>query len=423
MRNLFSRLISVTVIWFMVVVVASCGGVGKPSEVVIPERTPQAPLFAKEDGAILKAQIREGANPQAYSVALSWAGAVEASEAWTIYRDSPSRPRTFLGTLEKEKRDFLDDGAPPGETVSYLLIDGTSVENARHYRGEIKIPRDMVLSSPLSIKRLSGVHRLFLRSGAKVIGEDGQLEINVDQIISENAMVMTYADEDAAPVGHPGRSAEHLIIRANRGAGLLQVVARGQRAGAGTRGGDGENGRAGKPGQPCELESIFAFHQTLAEMAADQLWYKEEGPKYPATDHRWLTSRCSVQPGNGFDGEPGGKGSRGGVGPRGGNAGNILVEIANPAGFQVAPLNIGGAGGAGGLGGAGGKGGAGGPAGATDPVGKCHPANPGKAGPEGAAGEAGDPGQSGKSGLICLKLGAAITPDCDKIPPSAPYVW
>ena len=396
-----------------------CGGLGKPDDKKPAVPVPAATPLLNAGTEALKATLEEGSTPQSFSVTLSWS---TDSDKVSLYRESLSRPRQLVGSFDRAVKGLTDRDLPLGETVTYLLIEEADL--GRTSKVQIPVPRDMEVKGLLVTKRISGIHRLFLQRDAEVAGADGQLEIDVDQVISDEGILRSFTRDAAASLGNPGRVGEYVVLRARRGAGNLIVLAHGQRGGDGVPGFEGAIGAAGKPGVAATLVKNYivkplrpwpVFELNHPDVLADT------AGKRPG-EFGWNFWECNTPPTEGGVGEVGGKGGNGSWGARGGDAGNIFVQVANPGGLQVFPQSYGGAGGFAGRGGAGGKGGPGGLPGMRDGGELCAAAKTGSTGPVGPQGDLGEPGPAGKGGITCLKMGNAQFGDCDKLPGAAPYV-
>lgn len=404
-----------------VLVLVGCGGLDKGGEKRPGPAVPAPTPLSSTGGETLKATLLEGATPQAYTVTLNWNS---ESDRVALYRESPSRARQLVGTFDRTVKTFAESDLPAGETVTYTLTEESDL--GRTTKVQLTVPRDLEVTGRLSTKRITGIQRLFLKKGAEVVGIDGQLEIHVDQVISEEALLRSFPPESAASQGNPGASGEFIVVRARRGAGTLFVMAHGQTGGQGLTGPDGERGSEGKPGLAATLVSNLFISSPM----------RPEPPVLPLTDPEltrftagkppgdmsWAFYKCHTAPTDGGTGGAGAKGGKGSPGARGGNAGNLFVSVTNPGGLHVVPQSYGGFGGVAGRGGPGGKGGPGGQPGTRDGGELCPSAKVGPLGPNGPEGDAGEAGPAGDKGIVCLKLGNARFGDCDQLPGAAPYL-
>ncbi len=399
---------------------AGCGILNKDSH--SPSTTaPRPPLSPKEDTRGLSATLIEGAAPQAFQVHLKWPELPESAEAWTLLRESKTRNRTALGILEKGTREFIDNDVQPGEFCRYLLIEGTTVESARAFRAEIAIPRDLEIQGSKTFRTISGIHRLFLRAGSTLIAEEGALEINVDEIVSEGATITSFLQDAVPPQGQAGRSGGYLVIKAAKGNGILFVNGRGERGGAGQPGVPGVAGTVGAQGTPFKMQLSAELRKSRWSEFIDAAVLLHDLRNKPLNDPHWQNLECLTPPGNGQPGTSGGKGGQGFTGNRGGDGAKIFAHIQNPSGIEIRPTSLPGLGGKGGAGGPGGIGGPGGGPGVRDPAHFCPAAQSGLQGPMGPLGDEGPEGPSGVTNPVCLKMGSAVYGECQAFPSVPPF--
>jgi len=229
-----------------------------------------------------------------------------------------------------------------------------------------------------------------------------------------------FAPDVPAPTGQAGRPGRHVVVKAARGSGVLNLWGNGENGGRGLPGASGNVGAPGRQG----YASVPDFAAIALAHVEDVFGQRPQtgllGPPNQTTA-RPKRNFCSQPPTDGTPGERGGKGQSGGTGLLGGDAAKIFVQLHHPAGLEVRALSVPGRGGEGGDGGPGGAGGVGGLAGLCDRP-HCPEA---KNGPNGEAGPKGDAGTAGPAGApapICLKLGAAVQGDCAAFPEIPPFI-
>jgi len=230
----------------------------------------------------------------------------------------------------------------------------------------------------------AALDKLILNGKSEIITNGNTLVLFVNQIMSQDAQIVSFGTNTKAPSGADGNGTGNPGAPGQPGiggglvtfniiqqlTGILHFNLFGQNGGDGGTGVAGTQGPGGSAGTPCQ-----------AGVCLPGGWFPTP---YPCCKHD------GGQGGKGGTGSPGGHGGDGGTAGQGGMV--ILVNVGpNPlptASYTFsAPAGVPGAGGHGGAGGAGGPGGPGG-----DGNTLCHG---GPSGPPGDAGRQGDPGNTG----------------------------
>ncbi|WP_413569429.1 hypothetical protein ACLWBD_02590 [Bdellovibrio sp. HCB117] len=189
--------------------------------------------------------------------------------------------------------------------------------------------------------------------------------LKAEELISEEGHILTFPEEQVAPLGHEGRHGGHIALIATNAEGLLNIVLRGENGGQGHPGKDPDLALKGKKGK--DANSGLCVNGNIREA-------------------------CTPDPGG--QGLPGYQGLQG---HRGGNTGTLSLEIKSKSEFQPKIYRLVGKGGPGGVGGKGGQGGDGG-----DSINRKKPrVGAGSQGPEGPQGKPGPDGQDGIQESVC----------------------
>lgn len=221
----------------------------------------------------------------------------------------------------------------------------------------IAIPQDLEIREIAHLSSIRGVHRLFLRGGARLYPDHSRLLIDVHELISEGGIIETFAENSRAAEGENGRSGGTVRLFAQTARGDLTILARGE------HGGQGRTGRTGKD-----------------------------------------------SPDPGAEGETG---ESGGTGGNGGNSGRVCVKIATASPIQVRILRFPGDAGSAGMPGHGGVG-----ANANLSVFEAIRRNASSPFVMGRTGKSGGMGRTGRSGSedpFCLQIGETTYGDCEKL--------
>lgn len=277
------------------------------------------------------------------------------------------------------------------------------------------VPHDIGIFEDQKLSGRVTANRLFFTKNDWAITYGEDIEILVDEIISDDGVISSFPDIRTAQPEIDGRSGGKLTVRAKRGRGVLHVMSRGENGGAGRPGSPGgisPKGARGSNGS-CQVASLFSVPSWLEELVLVPNAYAEHeqgNPDPPTRNERRL--RCTVEPGDGGQGGAGLPGGNGGKGGRGGDSTRVYVEIEDPTDFQVktwVDVGVGGPGGGGGRGGVGGPGGDPGDRGCD----LCRIPSAGLQGPTGPAGQNGPAGPNGAEQPMCIRLGKARIGSCD----------
>ncbi len=275
---------------------------------------------------------------------------------------------------------------------------------------KIKYPQDLVIQEVTkwsSIKdhfekdqlgkfTLKKFHRLYLEEKSILVTEGESINLILNDLYANNAVIETWPEGQKAAAGKSGRNGGQIVIHTKNAAGRLYINLRGESGADGQTGPVDEklNGAPGLAGVDHEYSYIDAPSHCSYCL-----------PKIS----------CLKPPTNGGPGGPGVKGHSGHSGSAGGNSGFILLHYLKNSDFNW-DLNI--FPGAGGQGGAGGRGGIGGPGGkagesmmswlaisAKKVPGPCLPALDGQPGKNGESGDAGENGKNGLKETSCFTEG------------------
>ncbi len=386
-----------------VLIVAACD---QEEDKGIPKPPPQTVL--------LGAQIEPLPAPNQYRVHLKWK-MKEDPAAWRLRREVRSEGAKPLVTLDGSEREYVDTTVSAGETYKYYL---ETSEGSAKAEVTALVYSDLVIQGVMTPESFAA-HRLFFTPGSKIRTEGKDVQINVEEIISDGGTVESFHYGQTAPEEQPGRAGRRIEIRAKRASGLLYVTAQGENGGRAARGASitqpaergprGVNGQCGYRGTEVNCESLTADNLELWRRLA-----ATPGPTQHVYQDALSKLYCKVQPGDGGPGLPGKQGEKGGTGGAGGDSGEIYVRVENAANFEVKPNLYPGHGGEWAPGGNGGPGGPGGDPGRQDHLKLCRLATQGPDGPNGLMGPWGEKGKEGRLQTFCLHLGSTRLGTCDQ---------
>jgi len=380
---------------------------------------PDAPVIVtepseEEKGLPLQLRVEALPEPHHYQVVLQWNLASARASGWTLTREDDSLSTRVVAKGGEELREWKDTTVKDGSRYRYLLWKSIDGEMELHSLAVAGIPKDLVLDSPGTKERISGIARLFLTEKARLHSTKG-LIIDVDEIQSRNAVIET--------VGGP-----MMLIRAKKATGDLTLIARGADGISGAAGADGAPGRKGNKGRDADLGRILnppgyvpnAFGvripvSTEAELAEV---YRQVGEAHPGVHPlHGLMWRCNLHLEHGENGGRGENGQPGAPGKDGGDTAPLFVSIAEPAQFRLIHQFEPGRPGPGGAGGKGGAGGLGGQSGYGHPYGVCPPKErkEGDPGVRGIDGTPGLPGRPGKVSPHCFRIGPVENGECGEV--------
>jgi hypothetical protein len=357
--------------------------------------------------------------PNQYQSHLKWNVKDDEGDHWIIQRQTDGKDTITVATVSHDTREYVDTSVVAGTTYHYGLASDESDALTVKKSLDVTVPKDISVNGSTALSSANGIGRLIIPKGSKIYTNGKDIEMFVEQIISDGGSIETFPEGQTAAANTAGRSGGVLKIHARTGSGSLTVVARGENGGPSTTSGaPGAPGLNGIPGNNANC----GFKDNDAACGAEPAEYQKivqkckdgglMGDLYCKILERFY---CKMQAGNGGQGGQGYQGGRGGQGANGGDSGNILVEVTDPSNITIAPMSIEGAGGLGGPGGPGGLGGQGGAPGQQDRLHICTGvAGWGNPGPTGPVGQLGPEGSSGNKGPVCLRLGANASGDCSK---------
>lgn len=288
------------------------------------------------------------------------------------------------GSAAEVKIDLLEADSSTVDYDCLVLHDGMEID-----RVSVNLKKSYVISGRqnyMSAIGSSNIATLFLEEGVEISTEGRIVQMNVNELISLNAKIVTFPQEKVSTTQENphGDSGGIIGLNIEKSIGKLDVELRGLNGGVVTNVPDPRKDRPAKD--------------------------PSRDGNCPSRDPR-DTSNCA-----GKKGAKGFKGLTGYQGRKGGNTGSLILNIEDSAGLELTILHFPGKGTAGGLGGIGGRGGPGGKGVTvtwTDPDGrpggcihcgeKSMMGNKTKVfpnGPEGDAGDRGDQGPHGDDGQI-----------------------
>ncbi|MFZ4403444.1 MAG: hypothetical protein ACOYOK_05020 [Pseudobdellovibrionaceae bacterium] len=287
-----------------------------------------------------------------------------------------------------------DSVKPPSSPKSIDFVQNFDLEEVSLnesvylFQGEFISPENFnqLSETEKSIQQKSvlNIKNLFLGPNAVVYFLNQDVELHIQNMISDNAQWTTYQEGQTAPQGVNGRHGGNLIMNIDNAKGVLKMVLRGENGGlapAGPMPTADMTGTPGKNGDPSEA---------VVKQCAGRNCISE-----------WI---CTKHP---TDGDPGGQGKPGNTGfpgRNGGHSGTAMIKVQSGADFLVQALIQPGKFSQGGRG-PGGPGGQGGKPGAQSNMFACHEKVPkgGDDGPEGNLGAEGPPGIDGQKQNIIIE--------------------
>ena len=306
--------------------------------------------------------------------------------------------KTILGVKNSEwiklsHQIWIDEKVKAGDEINYEFRSNNQGHIIPFDEIDLKIPKDLVVDRAMDFSQkefsqlftenqnglvLKQFAKIYLTAQGSITLDGRSLQIEAQEIHSEDGLIRSFAPGAKAADGKTGRSGGVIEIKTAKATGHLRVEMRGENGGDGIpaaapdaklKGAQGAAGEPGTPGGQIGDGGMFA------------------------------RASCAKKPTRGLPGDKGHQGNPGGNGQRGGASGHLSVEISKDEGFTLLATTEVGQGGVGASGGEGGEGGDGGPAGAL-PYSRgllmyeCDQFP----GPKGAKGDLGTTGQAGALG-------------------------
>lgn len=383
--------------------------VAPPVPAVAPAPTSPGPV---PHSLILAARVIALEGPNQYTVQLDWHEGSVQTESWVIQRETPGARVQVLAKLEERVREYRDAAVAAGQSYRYSLWLQRGTDTFLHALASVTIPRDLEVRGDLATSEISGIARLFLAEGSRLRPTEKGLLVRVQEIHSDQGIVESFPPGQKAALDLPGRHGPEIRIEAERGAGRLLIVKRGEHGGNGHTGNQGKKGEDGRSGNPAVLQRLISPGYLGMDEAKLAQYYERLEQAYPSCDGIWSRYYVCVDPPNN-GGDNGGTGKRGGDGASGGKTSALWINIADASRLDLRVSEEPGLGGTGGAGGVGGLGGYGGKRGATDKHCLCRPAErEGRNGPLGLRGIDGASGANGTVAPSCVRLGPLTQGDC-----------
>ncbi|MBS1983125.1 MAG: hypothetical protein JST16_03040 [Bdellovibrionales bacterium] len=392
----------------VLVLFAACGKLSfdDPSDPLMSSPSTTAPSATPQVGSAevgdLSASLRELPEPNRFEVALSWSPEPDVS-AYIVKRKDNHGQIAQLDLLPGAAKSFSDSSVEPQNRYVYSVVgmrDGAVLESRE---AVIETPLDLEVASAVDwpASEITGINRLFLRKGARLRTLGRDFRIDVRAIIADDAVIESFPEGRAAPLGAAGSHGGSLDLKATTGAGSLLILARGENGGAGLAGARGGMGPVGARGG----DGVADYETDCTLLSLSRLAIGDHG-------HCFKHWYCKRETGDGAQGGRGAAGAIGGSGFAGGDSMSVTVDVAEAKDLSFRYEKLPGLGGPGGPGGPGGAGGPGGPPGSRDSGGRCRVAQFGPTGPVGPQGPNGPSGSSGEARPVCLSLSGTKIGDC-----------
>ncbi len=294
---------------------------------------------------------------------------------------------------------WIDEKVKSGAEIHYEFSINKDSRSIPFDEINLVIPKDLVIDQAMDFSQknfsqlftenengfvLKQFAKIYLTAQGSITLDGRSLQIEAEEIHSENGLIRSFPMGAKADKGKGGRSGGVIEIKAGKATGHLRVEMRGQNGGDGPpaktpdaklKGAAGDAGDAGTAGGIIGTEGMTTIMS------------------------------CAKQPGHGQPGYKGKQGYPGNDGQRGGASGLLSVQIIKDEGFTLLATSEVGQGGAGASGGEGGEGGDGGRPGAL-PLARgiitfiCDQF-PGPKGARGDLGRSGEPGPLGDLQSVC----------------------
>ena len=223
------------------------------------------------------------------------------------------------------------------------------------------------------------------------------LTIIADEFISHHSVIRNFPEGKTALEKEDGKSGGHILIKAKKARGSLQLILTGENAGFVPKTQISREERGHLSGRDGRNGKDAVYRNFCKEVYV----YPEFGSRIPVQECK---IKCVTAPTRGQNGENGRPGFPGDDGRHGGDSGSFHLQTFDMSGFHLTGIEktpgLGSKGGRGSAGGYGGKRGRNG----KDENGICDykPSRP-KRGRKGERGRSGKDGKNGKEGEVCLE--------------------
>lgn len=346
---------------------------------------------AKKNDSNFSASLVKGEYANEYAIRLGFRDVSNPVVRKTVIGTN----KTYFLNLNGSGFEYLDTDIESKHSYRYELgtVDGENMFSMSQ-ESTVAVPIDLLAEEfealVKSEKSPITVGRVFF--GSKPIVTFGRaIEINADEIVSDNSVIETFPESQTARDGVAGRFGGRISIKANSARGKLTIFLRGENGGQGIR-------PAGRPPKAPQGHEGNNGTVVIHGLGSDRVSYTCEGFKEAGNGH------------------PGLQGFPGVIGLPGGSTGELHVEILEPQeSFKLVPIRVPGRGGLGSQGGFGGEGGDSGPyLGARfEELHSAHcPPQKAQSGPTGPEGSPGPLGPDGLNDVVCMKLSTSSASEC-----------
>lgn len=370
-----------SIVLFCLFLICGCGDSRKT------ETSPAAPAVPT---LMLKAVETERVNE--FQVVVDWSR-VPFEGAITLHRQKINDVKVddLTAMVEQTTNKFIDTKVEAGETYTYFLGSQNGPKATALTSAKISLSMDLEIAGDVTKLADKKYRRIVFRKGSRLITNGLPLDLQADEIVAEDAEIITFPVDHLPAVGTNGKAGGELRIHAKSAKGKLTINGLGENGGPGadgapgTTGAPGANGTAGQ--SKVKLGPPFGdLHRQIAEKLRD---------KGDIAGVRNLV-QCTANPTSGSNGADGTSGADGGNGGAAGDSALVDVKIADRSQLELVVNVEAGIPGRGGFGGSAGLGGAGGKAGSLDGFRACEPAKDGAPGANGTKGKDGTFGARGK---------------------------
>ena len=229
-------------------------------------------FLKKAEEPTLKLEVLSGEFPREYSVLLIWEKNTSFKK-WIIKKSLVEEKSSgFTEALEPQALSWLDKEIKEGQKIQYELW-GITFSEERLLLGSqtTRIPTDIVVEGDQHISQWEGLlqskkplGKLFFGSQAKLQIEDKDFKVQVQELISEDGVLLSFSSEATAPIEKKGRNGGHIQIKAQKARGFLLFQL------------SGETGGDGKDGDPFEHLKMLMKVKELPNYKKGERWFYRE---------------------------------------------------------------------------------------------------------------------------------------------------
>lgn len=217
----------------------------EPAHKPVDEEGSKGQIIPRNEKASFK--IVNSEVPNSYKI--NFAVPIDANAIIKSGGDLSSKQKIYIGT---EVVEYTDSEVKPGLKYVYEFgkLDLVSAEFVQRDRLEVKVPKDLLISSDIGLKERTDwtqYQRVYLMNRSVITTNGNDLNINATELISENAKVQTFSHNQKASIDNDGRSGGQITLVVEKATGNITFEMRGE------NGGDGKQERGYIKGPPVEI--------------------------------------------------------------------------------------------------------------------------------------------------------------------------